>query len=82
VSELRAKFIGGPRAKKTRSLKGTPPAVITCEDDCRFHNVKGFYKHRGVNGPGVTYYDWVGDSPRVVADPLPTIESLFGNRPE
>jgi len=85
VSELRAKFVGGPRDKKTRGVKGVFPAVIDCPADCKFHNVYGRYVRRGVPGADVLVqvYDWIGDSmtPGVPRAELPTIESIFGNRP-
>jgi hypothetical protein len=44
IPTLRAKFVGGPRDKKTRSLPSPKaPMVIECPEDCKFHNVRGRY---------------------------------------
>jgi hypothetical protein len=59
IPTLRAKFVGGPRDKKTRSLPSPKaPMVIECPEDCKFHNVRGRYVKRGMNQTNVVLYDW------------------------
>lgn len=59
--ELMIKFVGGPRDKKSRTLRGTKlPTTIEVEDDCKFHNVQGHYRRcSAVTILGYTQYEWV-----------------------
>jgi hypothetical protein len=60
MDTLRAKFQGGPRDKKTRSLKGVSfPLTIEVPEDCGFHNVRGHYCKRGESQGVTATYEWV-----------------------
>lgn len=44
MEQLKVKFVGGPRDRKSRTLdKPKAPAVIEVPEDCKFHNVRGRY---------------------------------------
>jgi hypothetical protein len=60
VDTLKVKFVGGPRDKKSRTLPGVKfPLTIHVPEDCKFHNVKGYYSKRGVSLGNTATYDWV-----------------------
>ncbi len=59
---LKVKFQGGPRDKKTRSLKGEKfPIVINVPEDCKFYNVRGHYCKRGESTGTIALYEWVAE---------------------
>lgn len=62
MEQLKVRFIGGPRDKKTRTLKGRKfPLTIEVPEDCKFYNVRGSYCKRGESQGLLALYEWVAE---------------------
>jgi hypothetical protein len=64
MNQLKAKFVGGPRDKKTRGLQSPKiPTVIEVPEDCKFHNIRGRYVFKELtDGGNIAFFTWVSTS--------------------